>query len=96
MPGAQGGKSAQIMNVEIDQKKKDAAADYADQHLLGKGYNLNFAFNKDPHGSTMNCSQLVWVAFKEGADVDLDGNGGPGVYPYDIRDSELTSGYQTI
>lgn len=37
-----------------------------------------------------NCSELVWKAFKKGAGVDLDANGGYGVYPNDILNSSLT------
>lgn len=44
----------------------------------------------------MNCSQLVWVAYMEAAGIDLDSNGGPGVYPYDIRDSSYTVTYQWL
>lgn len=47
-------------------------------------------------GTTMNCSQLVWAAYMKSLNVDLDGNGGNGVYPGDIRDSPHTITYQTL
>ena len=33
-----------------------------------------------------NCSELVWKAYKKGCNIDLDGNGGLGVYPNNIKD----------
>jgi uncharacterized protein YycO len=34
-----------------------------------------------------NCSQVVWVAYYDGAGINLDSNGGPGVDPSDILKS---------
>lgn len=33
-----------------------------------------------------NCSELVWKAYKKGCNIDLDSNGGLGVYPNNIKD----------
>lgn len=52
----------------------------------GNEYNYNFALNRMCGTSAFNCSQLVWCAFKETAGLDLDRDGGSGVYPADIRD----------
>ena len=41
-------------------------------------------------GDAYNCSELVWKAYKKAASIDLDGNGGLGVYPNDIKNSSLT------
>ncbi|WP_337913160.1 YiiX/YebB-like N1pC/P60 family cysteine hydrolase [Paenibacillus arenosi] len=61
------------------------AADWAGGKTTGS-YNKNFAINRSCGGTSFNCSQLVWCAFKEKANVDLDNDGGLGVYPRDIRD----------
>jgi hypothetical protein len=51
-----------------------------------------FAANKITM-SKLNCSSLVWRAYKH-VNIDLDSNGGPGVYPADIRNSRFTSTYE--
>lgn len=66
------------------QAKQDAAADYAYNHLLGYFYNPHFFSNKESRPALLNCSQLVWYAYKYGAGLDVDGDGGPGVYPEDL------------
>lgn len=63
----------------------DAAANWA-FGKRGNSYNNNFASNRSCSGSKFNCSQLVWCAFKQAANIDLDKDGGLGVYPVDIRD----------
>jgi len=53
---------------------------------VGKPYDMDFASNKgNGEEGKFNCSELVWRAFVHQG-VDLDGDGGPGVYPRDIRD----------
>lgn len=83
-------KTSQLMYVKISESKRKAAGRYAKNKLLNKPYNIYFATNKKPYGKNMNCSQLVWAAYKNSAKVDLDGNGGPGVYPNDIVNSTKT------
>lgn len=90
------GSGAVKQHVEVTQAKRDAAADYAYNNLRGKAYNVDFAYNRDAYGSKMNCSQLVWAAYLIAAKVDLDSNGGLGVYPYNIKDSGLTTTYATL
>ncbi|WP_211223117.1 hypothetical protein [Propionicicella superfundia] len=89
-------KGAVKQYVKVSYNDGAKAGKYAYDHLRGKEYNNNFAFNKDPNGAKMNCSQLVWAAYKKALNVDLDGNGGPGVYPYDLKNSSRTVTYQVM
>lgn len=82
--------------MKIDQVTKDSVADWANENLLGRPYNSNFAVNKFGSFSALNCSQLVWHAYDVAAGIDLDSNGGVGVYPYNIKDSEHTEIYYTV
>lgn len=88
-------KTSQLLYVKISESKRKAAGRYAKNKLLNKPYNIYFATNKKPYGKNMNCSQLVWAAYKNSAKVDLDGNGGPGVYPKDIVKSSKTKTWRT-
>ncbi|MFV0372500.1 hypothetical protein [Microbacterium sp.] len=90
------GRGAVKQYVKTSQTNRTAAATYAYTNLRGKAYNANFAFNKDRHGAKMNCSQLVWAAYIIKTRLDLDGNGGLGVYPYNIKDSKYTVTYRTL
>lgn len=90
------GKGAVKQYVRTTTTLRNRAASHAFNHLRGRPYNLNFAFNKSTNGAKMNCSQLVWAAYKAASNIDLDGNGGPGVYPYNIRDSSKTTTYKTL
>ena len=62
---------------------------------MGKDYDFNFYNNKEntaEGNKTFNCSELVWKAWKFNgeANVDIDSNGGSGVYPNNIRKSDRT------
>jgi uncharacterized protein YycO len=57
----------------------------------GKAYNSSFASNRHVQSATYNCSQLVWAAWMTAANLDLDKDGGWGVYPIDLRDSPRAS-----
>lgn len=61
----------------------------------GAGYRYNFAFNKNVNGDSFNCSYLVWSAYMVASqnDIDLDKNGGFGVYPSNARDSQFVEDY---
>jgi uncharacterized protein YycO len=83
-----------IVKTSIDNQNK--AADYAVQNLTGKPYSRNFAWNKGGNISTLNCSELVYKAYKRSVNIDLDGDGGLGVYPVDIKNSDSTRTYETI
>lgn len=90
------GKGAVKQQVNHIASARSNAANRA-KTLVGKNYNMNFAVNKSATGRDMNCSQLVWAAYKlVDRSIDLDGNGGLGVYPFDIRDSGRTSTYKTL
>lgn len=87
--------------VTADPATRTAAAEWAISKT-GEGYNspragyrYNFAFNKKIDGNSFNCSSLVWAAYMVAShgSIDLDKDGGPGVYPDDIRDSLLVSDY---
>ncbi|MCI9888605.1 hypothetical protein JT358_09060 [Micrococcales bacterium 31B] len=75
------------LQVNTTQTRRNAAAAYANNNLLGRPYNTNFAFNRKADGA-LNCSQLVWAAYyettKNSGVIDLDGTGGAGVYLGDI------------
>lgn len=45
---------------------------------------------------SFNCSSLVWSAYMYASknEIDLDNDGGPGVYPDDVRDSPVVEDYE--
>ncbi|MCI1901707.1 MAG: hypothetical protein LKI93_03130 [Bifidobacteriaceae bacterium] len=85
---------ALIQEVKVSQAKRNSAASRAKKYI-GRGYNASiFTTNKNDWGG-LNCSQLVWAAYKYGAKTDLDPHHSF-VYPYGIRDSKLTHTYATV
>lgn len=78
--------------VSTSQANRNKAAARA-RTFIGRSYNPIFAFNKTYRGR-MNCSQTVWAAYKSATGIDLDSNGGHGVYPSDILNSRYTVTYQ--
>lgn len=84
------------MYVNTTQSNRNKAADHAYNKFRGLEYDTNFADNKNTNNGKLNCSELVWKAYEHGADIDLDDNGGPGVYPDNIKDHSKTVIYQTI
>jgi uncharacterized protein YycO len=84
------------MSVNATQSSRDKAANYAYTHYRGKDYDLNFAGNKGSDSTKLNCSELVWKAYKNAVNIELDSNGGPGVYPNNIKDDGSTVVYATI
>ncbi|WP_430791581.1 hypothetical protein [Actinoplanes sp. G11-F43] len=94
--GRQYCKNIEKMDVDTSITTQNKAADYAYNSLRSKKYNSNFAWNKGGDISSLNCSELVYKAYKRSVNIDLDGDGGIGVYPNDIRKSKLTRTYQTI
>ncbi|MDR2113693.1 MAG: hypothetical protein LBO75_00245 [Bifidobacteriaceae bacterium] len=87
-------KNSKKQHVNTTQAKRDKAANKANT-FVGRSYNYLFVANKTSNGA-MNCSQVVWVGYKDGSGIDLDSNGGPGVYPSDILNSSWTKTYETI
>ena len=78
-----------------DSSEKDKAATFAEEQV-GKGYNWIFFANKSVNSDNYNCSQLVWASYKNAdSNIDLDADGGPGVYPKDIADSPMAHEYET-
>lgn len=82
----------QIQYVNTTQTNRNKAADYAYNYFRNKPYDKSFASNKKTT-TKLNCSGLVWNAYVKTSKIDLDANGGPGVYPSNIRDSSRTVTY---
>ncbi|WP_394620386.1 hypothetical protein JNUCC0626_15150 [Lentzea sp. JNUCC 0626] len=82
------------MYVKAKQSTRNKAANYAYNELRGKFYDGDFAKNKINTALGVNCSELVWRAYKH-AGIELDADGGPGVYPDDIKDDASTVIYST-
>lgn len=73
---------------------KNNAANWAYSRVGIDAYSYNFATNRLTSCiGDKNCSKLVWCAYN--SVVDLDKNGGLGVYPTDIRDSNKVSTLKT-
>lgn len=89
--GLKGGIEKQEVLTSTTNRVK--AAEYAYNHLRDKPYDLVF-FNNKKTIDKLNCSSLVWNAYMKTSNIDLDKDGGPGVYPVDIRDSPLTQTYE--
>ena len=88
--------NAVVQYVNTSQNNRNAAADWA-KGRTGDSYSYNFATNRlTGHYGAKNCSKLLWSAFMLNGNIDIDANGGAGVYPKDIRDSSYTVTYQTI
>ncbi len=99
-------RSPQMMWVNTSSGVRSKAVEFA-RSRVGFPYNKNFLANKDINGSDggntvgYNCSSLVWASFKWasvnapdwGQEIDLDGDGGWGVYPRDIRKSTWVTKY---
>jgi len=84
------------MSVNAKQSSRDSAANYSYQKLRGRPYDKGFLNNKVNGDSKLNCSELVWKAYKRAANIELDYNGGLAVYPDDIKNDSSTVIYQTI
>ncbi|MCE5173153.1 hypothetical protein LQV63_28220 [Paenibacillus profundus] len=85
-------KGSKIITLKKEHASTTARAQAADwaNGRLGEDYSYNFATNRlTSCTGDKNCSKLVWCAFKEKANIDIDLDGGLGVYPVDIRDSSL-------
>nr|QEO74887.1 hypothetical protein [uncultured bacterium] len=84
------------MYVDTKQANRDKAANHAYKNFRDLPYDANFADNKNKSNGKLNCSELVWKAYEHGANIDLDSDGGKGVYPDNIRDHSKTVTYETI
>lgn len=66
----------------------------SDYYLVNVGTTDSPVYEQYSEGNAYNCSELVWKAYKKAAGIDLDRNGGLGVYPNNILDSSYTSVYK--
>ncbi|MEG0021517.1 MAG: hypothetical protein RSB77_01410 [Bacilli bacterium] len=74
-----------IVNVATTEQKNLSAAWARRMALKARPYNDAFWSNKSCNDSdNYNCSQLVWCAYNDTSNIDLDSNLGFGVYPSDI------------
>ncbi|WP_328811807.1 hypothetical protein [Rhodococcus sp. NBC_00294] len=95
--GSNGGrmmKSPEMFWVNTSSAMRQQAVDFA-LTKVGAGYNPQFWSNKVVDAVAYNCSQLVWAAYygpSQGA-VDLDAGGGLGVWPVDLKYSNLAVPY---
>ncbi|QUG43131.1 hypothetical protein KD050_07830 [Psychrobacillus sp. INOP01] len=82
---------ALVKSVNTSTANRDAAANWAFTQV-GENYSYNFATNRiTSYTGAKNCSKLIWAAFKQYGNLDLDDDGGLGVYPRDIRDAPDTT-----
>lgn len=73
------------------QNKNDAAW-WAKDRVGKDGYSYNFVTNRSTdHYGDKNCSKLIWSAYQINGGLDLDKDGGLGVYPRDVRDAKQTT-----
>ncbi|MDO4822156.1 MAG: YiiX/YebB-like N1pC/P60 family cysteine hydrolase [Rothia sp. (in: high G+C Gram-positive bacteria)] len=82
--------------VNTSQENRDAAARHAKENFIDKPYDIGFLNNKENGRQHLNCSELVWAAYFETSGIDLDSDGGTGVYPYDFQSSEHVTLYEEI
>jgi len=82
---------AVIKSISTSKKKRDAAIKWAVSRVNKDDYSYNFASNRhSSHTGDKNCSKLIWSAYKLKAKIDLDVDGGMGIYPRDVRDAKNT------
>ncbi|GLC90556.1 hypothetical protein LYSBPC_36830 [Lysinibacillus piscis] len=83
-------------SVKTTSTNRNKAADWA-YSQLGQSYSYNFATNRlTAHTGDKNCSKLIWSAYQLNGNLDLDVDGGAGVYPRDVRDASDTTLVRTI
>ncbi|PKR83261.1 YiiX/YebB-like N1pC/P60 family cysteine hydrolase [Heyndrickxia camelliae] len=79
-----------VKSVSTSLTNRSAAANWA-YGEIGESYSYNFATNRlTGYNGAKNCSKLIWSAYKLHGNLDLDKNGGLGVYPRDVRDASST------
>lgn len=81
------------MYVKAKQTTRNKAANYAYNELRGKKYDNNWYVNKINGSNEVNCSELVWRAYKA-AGIELDAHG-TAVLPVDIKNDGSTVIYST-
>lgn len=81
---------ALVKSVSTTTTNRNNAANWA-YSQVGQSYSYNFATNRSTgHNGAKNCSKLIWSAYKLNGNLDLDDDGGLGVYPRDVRDAPST------
>lgn len=81
---------AMVKSVTTSTTNRNNAANWANSQV-GESYSYNFATNRlTSHTGAKNCSKLIWSAYKQNGSLDLDVDGGLGVYPRDVRDAKGT------
>ncbi|MQR94081.1 hypothetical protein [Fictibacillus phosphorivorans] len=82
---------AQVKSVTTSSTNRNNAANWAFSRVGIDAYSYNFVTNRTTsHIGDKNCSKLVWSAYKLYGNLDLDVDGGLGVYPRDVRDAPGT------
>ncbi|KZE63812.1 hypothetical protein AWM68_11900 [Fictibacillus phosphorivorans] len=82
---------AQVKSVTTSTTNRDNAANWAFSRVGIDAYSYNFVTNRTTsHIGDKNCSKLIWSAYKLNGNLDLDVDGGLGVYPRDVRDAPDT------
>lgn len=82
---------AKVKSVTTSTTNRNNAANWA-KTQVGQSYSYNFATNRQTgHTGAKNCSKLIWSAYKLNGSLDLDVDGGLGVYPRDVRDAKGTA-----
>lgn len=90
-------KGAQVQHVKTSAGNRVSAVNRAKNSYVGKSYDKSFAVNKTNGPSKLNCSELVWRAYRHSASgLNLDSNGGKGVFPNNIKNHGKTSTYKTL
>lgn len=89
-------KGSKIFTLDgVEQSIKNGAANWA-WSQIGCKYSYNFATNRlTSTAGDKNCSKLVWSAYKQAGNLDIDSNEGLGVYPKDILNHKLSKVYKT-
>ncbi|MBK5431785.1 hypothetical protein ACFVWC_17940 [Bacillus mycoides] len=88
---------AVVKSINTSWQNKNDAAWWAKDRVGKDGYSYNFATNRSTtHYGAKNCSKLIWSAYKLNGGLDLDKDGGAGVYPRDVRDAKQTSTIRNI
>lgn len=87
-----------LYRVGESSKRRSAAITQSRKYYLSKPYDSSFYNNRSNGSSKLNCSELVWRAFKYNSysKIDIDSNKGWGVYPKNIQDSGWTHFYKGV
>ncbi|MHC0036355.1 YiiX/YebB-like N1pC/P60 family cysteine hydrolase [Pseudoneobacillus sp. C159] len=89
--------AAVVKSVTTTSTNKTNAANWAYSRVGIDAYSYNFANNRNTsHYGDKNCSKLIWSAYKLNGGLDLDVDGGFGVYPRDVRDAKQTAVVRNI